>query len=83
MLGWMALPYWRDLRSAGLRAVAALGLIVLVATPQIAVLVVHPQRILMPAQFFSMRHYMATCPGCDPERARKVVETPLLQLETT
>jgi hypothetical protein len=66
MLGLLTILYWRELGQVWRTALVALGVIAVMATPQIALTMRH--RVEMQARYnqMSLFSYMEKCPGCAP-----------------
>ena len=77
----LAVLYRRELARARLTALCAVGLLLLVAAPQAAVLYLHPGEILEQANRYSLFRYMSACPDCPAIEARAAGPSVLYRLE--
>jgi len=64
MILFLAHSYEREIEKARGPALAALGILVLFATPHIIFFLLRPDETLAPAKLLSIIHYPSTCPGC-------------------
>ena len=70
LIALLIVLYWRELKAVRLRVLAAAAAIVmLLALPQAFLLLQHPAEMQAEFQHLSLFHIIATCPGCDPEKA--------------
>ena len=64
IIGLLTILYWRELKQARLKPLIALGLIAVIAIPQIVLTLQHPAEMQARYNQMSLFGYMATCPSC-------------------
>ena len=69
MLGLLTILYWRELGQVWRKALLALGVIAVIATPQIALTMRHRAEMQARYNQMSLFNYMEKCPGCAPAPA--------------
>ncbi len=66
MLGLLTVLYWRELKQAWPKPLIALGVIAIIAIPQIGLTLRHPAEMQARYNQMSLFGYMANCPACTP-----------------
>ncbi|MFZ0890337.1 MAG: hypothetical protein WA005_18000 [Candidatus Binataceae bacterium] len=80
LIALLIVLYWRELKAARLKALAAAAIVMSLAVPQAVLLLQHTAEMQARFNQMSLFHIIATCPGCDPEQARAAGHSLFYQL---